>query len=1045
MAAPNQGFDAGSGLAAGLQPLQTALDDVANKLEPLSAAITGLTQAVTQGGLQSSVITASGAQGQRIGTGSMNAGATQAAFTGNGYNVADLSQAGATSRNPPRAPRAPRNSSSTGSAGQTGSGSGQNYSFSSPASAPQTPGQARYAAWASGVSTATTPTYGNNAGSQVGPVFANGGYVANGGTSPAGLPVTQLPYGGAGGAGPAPSGYGASGGNGWSTAVNFAGNAGQAAMSGVGSMLNAGSSNSLMYNAYGTQMANQWGGSAQAYQNSAFGSFSTTNFAAQGSQQQAMQEYGTINSVTGGGAIGSGAMVGATNSLAYTNVGMGAGAASSLAAQMYNPSSAMMLAMTTGVQAINPATGQDNSMGSILTGLAQKGYIGGGGYNSQTGQFSQSALNASFVAGRGKSYMSLLDEGYSQDQISDIQSLLNTANTGAAKGHTSVSDIMSLMGTAESGNTTKAEAAQSQLAKDDIGQSALTKLGNEQSVAMGQQQGESGGFTKAVNDFSGVMQQATTAVSAFLKKTGLGGLVGGVQGVGFGAGATGFSGWLGRGMEAAGSLLQAGAASVSATSSQTSSAKTGSNKVSGIAGQSKTAVRDAEQQIGKPYVSGGTSPAAGFDCAGLVQWAYGQAGVKLGRTQQQQWSQLRDRAVSLSDVQEGDIVFSSGVDGSPDSPGHEALVISSSKIIEAPYGGANVRERAYNPGEWNSAARPLGSVPRKAAARAALGAGGAGGSGDSALDLAANADSQLFSGGPGAGGGSLLAASVLNASGQPASGQTSGKQNGSASGTSMQQGFTGGGTAEANQHLAEQIIARLYPSWARDKSQFPALVSLWMDESGWNNKAMNAQSGAYGIAQALGHATSDETAAQSQTGWNYPPEFGAANPSPHGDSSASAQIQWGLSYIKGSYGSPAAALTHENAYHWYASGTDSAAPGYAVVGERGPELVRLSGGQQVMNAFQTASVLRGQSSVQAPYTTGSQGSYRYDPASPVGGGGGGRPVTVSIGGVTVSAPNMTGTQTTADTQVLGQLIVQQVEQAMQKSSLLQQIANGVTG
>jgi hypothetical protein len=85
-------------------------------------------------------------------------------------------------------------------------------------------------------------------------------------------------------------------------------------------------------------------------------------------------------------------------------------------------------------------------------------------------------------------------------------------------------------------------------------------------------------------------------------------------------------------------------------------------------------------------------------------------------------------------------------------------------------------------------------------------------------------------------------------------------------------------------------------------AQWNALYALWQKESGWSNTAQNASSGAYGIAQALGHGPTNQ----------YP--AGPANPP---TSSASAQIAWGLSYIKQTYGSPVNAWAHEQANNWY--------------------------------------------------------------------------------------------------------------------------------
>lgn len=104
------------------------------------------------------------------------------------------------------------------------------------------------------------------------------------------------------------------------------------------------------------------------------------------------------------------------------------------------------------------------------------------------------------------------------------------------------------------------------------------------------------------------------------------------------------------------------------------------------------------------------------------------------------------------------------------------------------------------------------------------------------------------------------------------------------------------GTAAANQAIA-RVLAAPY-GWAAG-TQWDDLVSLWNQESGWNNKAENASSGAYGIPQAL-PATKMPAAAQAA-----------------GGSSATAQIAWGLAYIKDTYGSPAAAWSHEVADGWY--------------------------------------------------------------------------------------------------------------------------------
>lgn len=85
-------------------------------------------------------------------------------------------------------------------------------------------------------------------------------------------------------------------------------------------------------------------------------------------------------------------------------------------------------------------------------------------------------------------------------------------------------------------------------------------------------------------------------------------------------------------------------------------------------------------------------------------------------------------------------------------------------------------------------------------------------------------------------------------------------------------------------------------------AQWNCLYDLWTRESGWSNTAENSQSGAYGIAQALGHGPTNQ----------YP--AGPANP-PQSD--PGTQIRWGLSYIDGRYGLPCGAWAHEEADSWY--------------------------------------------------------------------------------------------------------------------------------
>ncbi len=94
------------------------------------------------------------------------------------------------------------------------------------------------------------------------------------------------------------------------------------------------------------------------------------------------------------------------------------------------------------------------------------------------------------------------------------------------------------------------------------------------------------------------------------------------------------------------------------------------------------AVQAAEREIGVPYVWGGSSP-AGFDCSGLVMWAYAQVGIGLPRTSGAQFAATTH--ISLADIQPGDLLFYG-----PDGSDHVAMYVGGGSMIEAPYTGASV-------------------------------------------------------------------------------------------------------------------------------------------------------------------------------------------------------------------------------------------------------------------------------------------------------------------------------------------------------------------
>jgi hypothetical protein len=135
-----------------------------------------------------------------------------------------------------------------------------------------------------------------------------------------------------------------------------------------------------------------------------------------------------------------------------------------------------------------------------------------------------------------------------------------------------------------------------------------------------------------------------------------------------------------------------------------------------------------------------------------------------------------------------------------------------------------------------------------------------------------------------------------------------------------------GGPASGAVRALQAYAASLFHFYGWGSNQLPPLVALWNGESGWNPRARNPSSGAFGIPQAL-----------------PPSKMGALAAS----GNAAAQIRWGEGYIHSVYGDPA------NAYgtwlsrspHWYGSGLQGGIftrPTLIGVGERGPERVSVT-------------------------------------------------------------------------------------------------------
>jgi peptidoglycan DL-endopeptidase CwlO len=102
------------------------------------------------------------------------------------------------------------------------------------------------------------------------------------------------------------------------------------------------------------------------------------------------------------------------------------------------------------------------------------------------------------------------------------------------------------------------------------------------------------------------------------------------------------------------------------------------------------AAKAALRKVGCPYVWGAKGPNR-FDCSGLTQWAWRQAGVTLGADT---YAQIRDGiAVPAGEVRPGDLIFPLDSFGRA-GPGHVQLAISDHQVVHAPTAGDVVRVAA---------------------------------------------------------------------------------------------------------------------------------------------------------------------------------------------------------------------------------------------------------------------------------------------------------------------------------------------------------------
>lgn len=116
-------------------------------------------------------------------------------------------------------------------------------------------------------------------------------------------------------------------------------------------------------------------------------------------------------------------------------------------------------------------------------------------------------------------------------------------------------------------------------------------------------------------------------------------------------------------------------------------------------GAGSDAVALARQFLGWPYAWGGADPSTSFDCSGLVQWVYGQLGVRLPRTAQGQYNVTAQ--VDQADLRPGDLLFFAQTYPDPnDWITHVGMYVGNGRMLTAPQEGDVIKEAPAFTGFW---------------------------------------------------------------------------------------------------------------------------------------------------------------------------------------------------------------------------------------------------------------------------------------------------------------------------------------------------------
>jgi cell wall-associated NlpC family hydrolase len=112
-----------------------------------------------------------------------------------------------------------------------------------------------------------------------------------------------------------------------------------------------------------------------------------------------------------------------------------------------------------------------------------------------------------------------------------------------------------------------------------------------------------------------------------------------------------------------------------------------------VGAKALAALAEAMKYKGTDYLWGGSNPRTGFDCSGLVQWAYAKQGIHIPRVSEQQVLAKNGETIGRKDLVPGDLVFFRDPSGDVH---HVGISMGADKFLHAPHTGDVVKESSLD-------------------------------------------------------------------------------------------------------------------------------------------------------------------------------------------------------------------------------------------------------------------------------------------------------------------------------------------------------------